>query len=245
MVGIGPGLMLCLLLLVPAAALEVLWGGEFNRIKLLALGRDGWTAAQYADIMLQLLGAKYHAMPVEQARMLLGVHTAATTPASQEEAGETILQCLVKANALSVRPKSAWATDISDEAFAADKAIVTAPSSLELYCVGQLRGKLEQTLQLWQQEQQQAQQQYHEQVGSWLVQPRHNISTSHPTILRPPVPWPAARHDGCLIVELGLVCYWQGQEACMLFWCSDALCVVSCLAGSLLSTGFWSGLASC
>ena len=79
-----------------------------------------------------------------------------------------------KANALSVRPKSAWATDIPDEAFAVAKAVVTAPSSLELYCMGQLRGQLEQTLQRWQQEQalqqqqakQQQQQQDLEQVGS-------------------------------------------------------------------------------
>ena len=189
MARIGPGLMLCLLLLVPAAALRVLWRGELVRIESLALGRDGWTAAQYADIMLQLLGAKYHAMPVEQARMLLGVQMAATTPASQEEAGQTVLQCLAKANALSVRPQSAWATDIPDEAFATDMPVVTAPSTLELYCVGRLRGKLEQTLQLWQQEHQQTQQQYHEQVGSWLVQPRHNICTPQPTMLRPPVPW--------------------------------------------------------
>ena len=155
-------------LLCMLAALEVLWGGEFERIEALALGRDGWTAAQYADIMLQLLDAKYHALPVGQARMLLGQHMGATTPQSQATTGEAVLQRLVKANALSVRPKSAWATDIPDEAFAAAKAVVTAPSSLELYCMGQLRGQLEQALQWWQQQQakQKQEQQDLQQVGS-------------------------------------------------------------------------------
>lgn len=132
------------------AALEALWCPELDRIHALALGGDGWTAAQYADIMLQLLDVKYHAMPATQAWMLLGRHTATATRQSQAAEGRAVLERLVKANALSLRPKSAWAADIPAEAFAAEATVVTAPSSRELYCVGQLRGHLAETLQEWQ-----------------------------------------------------------------------------------------------
>lgn len=143
----------------------MLWVGELTRVEDLALGGDGWTAAQYADIMLKLLDTKHHAAPLREARLLLGQHSRASTPDSQQQAGTAVLQRLVAANALSVRPKSAWASDIPSQAFAADTAVVTAPSSLDLYCVSQLRGRLEQTMQRWKEEQQQE----YDQVSYWVV----------------------------------------------------------------------------
>ena len=46
-----------------AAALKMLWSVEAERIRALTLGREGYTAAQYADAAIQLLDAKHHAVP--------------------------------------------------------------------------------------------------------------------------------------------------------------------------------------
>jgi hypothetical protein len=132
----------------------VLWRAELARTENLASGGEGWSSAQYAGIALQLLDAKYHVVPAKDALVLLGqqvVGKEGNTDESQKAAGRAVLQRLVQANALSVRPVSKWARDIPAEAFAGAVQVVTAPSSVNLYCMGQLRGELEKAVQRWQQ----------------------------------------------------------------------------------------------
>lgn len=143
---------MCLL----SAALEVLLIPEEGRIAALALGREGYTAAQYAAAAVQLLDAKHHAVAREDMQLLLGrlVVGAADDEDETKAAGDRVLQRLVEVNALSTRPKSFWAQDIPAEAFEREKTVVTAPSAMDLFCIGRLRPRLDKTLERWQQKQQ-------------------------------------------------------------------------------------------
>lgn len=90
------------------AALERLWRVEVTRIGKLALGREGYTAAQYADAAVMLLDAKHHAVPERVMQARLGRHEvgAAASEGEAVAAGERVFLRLVEVNALSMRPKS-------------------------------------------------------------------------------------------------------------------------------------------
>ena len=142
------------------AALEMLWSVEAERIEALALGSEGYTAAQYADAAVKLLDAKHHAVTKQDMLAQLGRHVVGAA-ANEDEAvaaGKPVFQRMVEVNALSMRPKSAWAQDIPDEAFERGKTVVTAPSAMDLYCMGRMRPELDETLKEWEQKQK---------VGTW------------------------------------------------------------------------------
>ena len=141
---------MCLL----AAALEMLWIVEAERIASLALGREGYTAAQYADAAIKLLDSKHHEVSKQDLMAQLGRHVVGAA-ANEDEAvtaGEHVFRRMVEANALSMRPKSAWALDIPEEAFERG-TFVTAPSAMDLYCIGRMRPQLKKTLKKWEQQQ--------------------------------------------------------------------------------------------
>ncbi len=48
---------------------------------------------------------------------------------------------------------SDWAQDIPDEAFVDGEPVVTAPSAMDLYCMGRIRPRLEEKLREWHQKQ--------------------------------------------------------------------------------------------
>ena len=106
---------MCLL----AAALEMLWIVELQRIKALAIGREGYTAAQYAEAAVRLLDAKHNAVNMHDMLALLGRHVVggAASKAAAVAAGKPMFERMVEVNALSMRPKSVWALDIPVEAF--------------------------------------------------------------------------------------------------------------------------------
>ena len=138
---------------VLAAALEMLWIVEAERIDSVALGREGYTAAQYADAAVKLLDAKHHAVTKWDMMAQLGRHVVGAAASNVEavKAGNPVFQRMVEVNALSLRPKSVWALDIPDEAFEGERAVVTAPSAMDLYCMGRMRPKLDKTLEEWEQ----------------------------------------------------------------------------------------------
>ena len=102
-------------------------------------------------------------------QLLLGSLSARGSSNSEDDAklsGLAVLQCMVEANALSIRTYSDWALDIPLEAYEDQNTdmisspstalttsqlpsstrssdIVTAPSALDLYCMGQLRQELD------------------------------------------------------------------------------------------------------
>ena len=59
----------------------------------------------------------------------------------------------MEVNALSMRPISGWARDIPVEAFERGKIVVTAPSAMDLYCMGRMRPQLDKRLKEWEQKQ--------------------------------------------------------------------------------------------
>ena len=134
-----------------AAALKELWAVEANRIATLMLGKMGYTAAPYACAAVQLMNAKHHAVPKREMREQLGrqVVGPAASEVEAEAAGETVLQHMVAANALSVRPWSTWARDIPIAAFKSEVMVVTAPSAMDLYCINRLRPRLVEVLEHW------------------------------------------------------------------------------------------------
>jgi hypothetical protein len=60
----------------------------------------------------------------------------------------------VKANRLSLRPNFKWALDMPRNRFQAKAVIVTAPSAVDLHAMGNMRSRLEQTVQKWEQQKQ-------------------------------------------------------------------------------------------
>ena len=135
------------------AALEMLWIVELQRIKALALGREGYTAAQYAEAAVKLLDAKHNAVIMQDMLALLGRHVVggAASKAAAVAAGKPVFQRMVEVNALSMRPKSVWALDIPVEAFERGEDVVTAPSAMDLYCMGRMRPELDEMIEEWEQ----------------------------------------------------------------------------------------------
>ena len=134
----------------------MLYSVEAERIKALAIGSEGYTAVQYADAAVRLLDSKHHAVTNYDMLELLGRREvgAAASRAEAMAAGKPVFQCMVEVNALSLRTKSAWARDISAEAFErCGKTVVTAPSVMALYCMKLLRPMLDATLREWEQKQ--------------------------------------------------------------------------------------------
>jgi hypothetical protein len=85
--------------------------------------------------------------------MQLGRHLTDDT-STQGIRGEAVLEALVKANRLSLRPDSEWALDIPPGTFQAKAVIVTAPSAIDLHAMKNVRLQLEQTVQKWEQRRQ-------------------------------------------------------------------------------------------
>lgn len=148
---------LCDLVCLLTAALTQVWRTELNRISSLADGGEGWTDAQYADAALQLLRSEHHAVNKAAIKAVLGRHIvgSAAKIGAARLAGAPVLDRLVEANALSVRPFSLWANDIPLAAFGPNcEDVVTAPSTLSLWCMGRLEAELTECLQHWEQQQQ-------------------------------------------------------------------------------------------
>ena len=129
----------------------MLWSLEAERIEALALGGEGYTAEQYAAAAVKLLDSKHHAVAKNDMMELLGRHEVGdkTSSAMAVAAGKLVFQRLVEVHALSMRPKSAWAQDISPEAFVCGNTVVTAPSAMDLFCIKRLRPMLNKTLYEW------------------------------------------------------------------------------------------------
>jgi hypothetical protein len=127
--------------LLLATALEVLWGVELPRLETLALGGQGYTAAQYKAAVEKVLDTDHHAVARRDMQVLLGRHEVGGAANEDEAAaaGKQVLWSLVEANAFSMRPYSVWAQDIPVEAFQHSKVIVTALSAMDLHCMERLR----------------------------------------------------------------------------------------------------------
>jgi hypothetical protein len=68
-------------------------------------------------------------------------------PLEQQSVGANVLDAMIAANAVVVRPYSALAQDIPEAAYGARKSsVVTAPDALMYYCWQQLRGELERAM---------------------------------------------------------------------------------------------------
>ncbi len=144
-----------LILPLAAAALKAVRNREFNRVKERAQGGDGWTRAQFAAAALRLLDSPHNAVPTEDMEALLGQYAGEASPDTDSQllAGEAALRSLVAGNALAVRPYSELAQDIPEEAHLVrgkHREVVTAPSTMSLYCMGALREELEGRLAEWQ-----------------------------------------------------------------------------------------------
>ena len=146
------GYLLHLIHLLAAAALEELWQGaaQRNRLSMLLLGRKGFEPVHYAAAALKLLDSQqtWNTVRVQDMQELLGRYVEGA--ASEEDAraaGAAVLESLVQATALSVRPPSDWARDIPVQAFGDDGgSIVTAHSTMDLYCWRRMRPELEEVL---------------------------------------------------------------------------------------------------
>jgi hypothetical protein len=124
-------------------------------VSAAAVDRPGWSAAQFANAALSVLTSPYKAVTKTSVEKQFGSHLTANVD-QQLRLGEPILEALVKANKVSLRPHSGWALDIPAEAgFAFGEVIVTAPSTVHLYCMGAIKPQLEDILQRWQTQKQQ------------------------------------------------------------------------------------------
>lgn len=135
-----------------------------RNIRNLCLGGKGFSAVQFASAAILLLETKHHAVREEEMQLLLGRLSTGGSTGNENDArgkGRDVLQSMLNANALSVRPYSDWALDIPLEAYcdqgtneAADGCtIITAPSAMDLYCMGRLRKKLDGILECFEKEQ--------------------------------------------------------------------------------------------
>ena len=137
---------------MPAAALRDLWQGDeqLGSLRRLLLGRKGFEPVHYAAAALKLLDSQqtWNTIRVQDMQELLGRYVEGA--ASEEDAraaGAAVLESLVQATALSVRPPSDWARDIPVQAFGDDGgSIVTAPNTMDLYCWRRMRPELEEVL---------------------------------------------------------------------------------------------------
>ena len=131
------------------AALRELWQVELGRVRKLSRGGKGFTAVHYAAAALQLLDSQQDckAVGLQDMEELLGRYVeGAANEEDASAAGAAVLERMVQANALSVRPRSAWARDVPVEAFGDGESLVTAPSTMDLYCMRRIRSRLEKVL---------------------------------------------------------------------------------------------------
>lgn len=146
------------------SVLREVWVLKLDRVQAMALGGQGYSAVQFACAALHLLDSKHHAVSLCDMQLLLGRLSAGGSTCSEEsakEAGNTVLESMIRVNALNIRPYSAWALDIPLEAYLSDDlrpnvapgasapniySIITAPSASALYCMGRLRPQLEKTM---------------------------------------------------------------------------------------------------
>jgi hypothetical protein len=86
----------------------------------------GYTAADYAAAVKAILDSPYKAVNKKRLEAALG---------SQPGVALEVLEAMVQANLLALRPYSPWARDIDPEAFGPGRRsmVVTAPSALHLY----------------------------------------------------------------------------------------------------------------
>ena len=147
-----------------------MWVTQLDHVEDLSGGGQGYSAVHFACAAVHLLDSKHHVVRLREMQLLLGRLSARGSTCGEEsakEAGKTVLQSMVRANALSIRPYSNWALDIPLAAYLSDDqspvvapgataqaqqpipnihTIVTAPSASDLYCMGRLRSQLEMTL---------------------------------------------------------------------------------------------------
>jgi hypothetical protein len=86
----------------------------------------GYTAADYATAVKAILDSPYQAVNKKRIEAALG---------GQPGVALEVLEAMVQANLLALRPYSPWAKDIDPEAFGPRRqfTVVTAPSALHLY----------------------------------------------------------------------------------------------------------------
>jgi hypothetical protein len=127
------------------AALNNVIANVERSVRAAASGCNDWSDAQYADAALLILNSPHSAVTKEVMEMQLGRHSAAAASANQQlRSGAAVLEALVRADALSLRPNSDWAVDIPIEAgFVAADIIVTARSPVALHCMKKMRPQLE------------------------------------------------------------------------------------------------------
>jgi hypothetical protein len=123
-------------------------------------GGDGWTAAQFAHAALLLLNGTHNAVPLQDMKMQLGRHNSTAVgfgAQAQAAAGGQAVEALVRANQLSLRPYSVWASDIAREAYgpltSKPRPVITAASAVHLSCMRDMREDVEGTLKDWEQRQ--------------------------------------------------------------------------------------------
>ena len=112
---------------------------------------DGWSNAAYAHAALLLVNSTHGAVPRDDMLAQLGSHVTDNADNDPESMGVTVLETLVHANLLAVRPYSAWTYDVPREAFGAEKGTrtVTAPTPAELYCMRLMQPELQDKLDRW------------------------------------------------------------------------------------------------
>jgi hypothetical protein len=107
----------------------------------IASDSTGWSAVQFADAALLLLKSSHNAVTQERMATVLG-RRLSKDKNEQLLIGKPVLQSLVSANILSLRPNSEWSCDIPDTAFALDAITVTASSRIALHCMDTMRSQL-------------------------------------------------------------------------------------------------------
>jgi hypothetical protein len=109
------------------------------RVEEQALGGAGYTARQF-EIVLNLVCSNGGACSKTQVCKELGADAAEdATPAEQQLAGLKVLDAMIAANAVALRPYSVLAKDVPATAYGPRKGyIVTAPNALAYYCWQQL-----------------------------------------------------------------------------------------------------------
>ena len=155
------------------AALNPLVDVSLDRVRgWLTYGGMDFSAVHFSCAAVALLDAKHHTVISGDLTLLLGHLSVRGINCTEDDAellGLAVLQSMVEANALSIRPYSDWALDIPHEAFQPDQntpkafqsdvqqaipppssekpsSIVTASSALEFYCMGLLRQELDKRL---------------------------------------------------------------------------------------------------
>jgi hypothetical protein len=133
-------------------ALRAVYEVLLTRVRQMAAGGDGYTALQFAAAALFLLKSPYRAVTQHVVEEELAKYAEPVSPGGQQQLGRDALLCLVRANALALRPHSLLARDVSAAAFAVKgAAVVTAPTAMHFYCMQQLEEELQGKLNDWEQ----------------------------------------------------------------------------------------------